>query len=212
MSKAVSMKKKKYVTMDEALEGTVEFHDTIDIPKKYTGLNSSFDLDIAVIRTDKKCSFATPGCNYVSGLIIYEADKDTQLVVKRNRYGAPSYEYIGEGSLVACCHSSYYKWFTSKKKRDLILRYALLRHYFSIRGRLDEQKFPNADAAVCAYLFVEDDEKPSDIIDAMELINKRTIQECKAYLKALKKAEAAGEADIDWAEEIVATEAASTTA
>ena len=53
MSKAVSMKKKKYVTMDEALEGTVEFHDTIDIPKKYTGLAASFDLDIAVIdKTD----------------------------------------------------------------------------------------------------------------------------------------------------------------
>ena len=83
-----------------------------------------------------------------------------------------------------------------------------MKHYFSIRGRLDEQKFPNADAAVCAYLFVEDDEKPSDIIDAMELINKRTIQECKAYLKALKKAEAAGEDDIDWASAVTAAETA----
>lgn len=178
------MKKSKNIAITEALsEGTIVSSGTFTVPAKWKSLGDDEKVSFVVLQSKKDCE--TEG-GYVTGLHTFINDVPRSLAKARTKDGSvSSWDDVDEGAVVAICHNNYYRIFTNKKSRDIVLMYCIVKQYFEYKGI--PSTFPNHEAAICSYMLSEGI-KPSSIIRAMKYVSAKTAKECKAFLKQYKPA------------------------
>lgn len=175
------MKAQKTTTIAEALsETTIVSSNTITVPSKWNVTGNEKKVPFVVLKSKKDCESE----GYVSGLYTFVNELPRSLAKARDKEGnVTSWEDVSEGAIVAICHPSYYRLFSSKKTRDTVLQYCIMRTFFE--GGAVPSGFPNKEAAICSFMLAEG-VKPSAIIRAMKHVNGRTAKECLRYLKHYK--------------------------
>ena len=179
------MKKSKNIAITEALsEGTIVSTNNISVPAKWSASGNDAKFNFAVLKSNKDCETSETG--YITGLHTFINDIPRSLAKARDKdNNVTSWEDVDEGTVVAICHNNYYRIFSSKKLRDAVLQYCIMKQYFE--SKCYPSTYPNIEAAIGSFMLSEGI-KPTTIIKAMKHVNGKTEKECRRYIKNYKPA------------------------